>query len=42
MSTAPTAQHGAVAGARFLGVRMQRPDEPGYRRADVHVIDDLR
>jgi predicted N-acetyltransferase YhbS len=27
---------------QFQGVRMQRPDEPGYCRPDRHVIDDLR
>jgi N-acetylglutamate synthase-like GNAT family acetyltransferase len=28
--------------ARMLGVVMQRPNEPGYCRADVYAIDDLR
>jgi GNAT superfamily N-acetyltransferase len=28
--------------ARMQGVVMQRPNEPGYCRTDVHVIDDLR
>ncbi len=27
---------------QFQGVRMQRPDEPGYCRPDRYVIDDLR
>ena len=27
---------------QFQGVRMQRPDEPGYCRPDLYVIDDLR
>jgi predicted N-acetyltransferase YhbS len=27
---------------RLQGVIMQRPNEPGYCRADVHAIDDLR
>jgi hypothetical protein len=26
----------------FVGVAMQRPDEPGYNRPDVYVIDDWR
>ena len=28
--------------ARMQGVIMQRPNDPGYCRPDVHVIDDLR
>jgi predicted N-acetyltransferase YhbS len=28
--------------ARMLGVVMQRPNEPGYCRADVYALDDLR
>jgi GNAT superfamily N-acetyltransferase len=28
--------------ARMLGVLMQRPNDPGYCRADVYAIDDLR
>jgi hypothetical protein len=26
----------------FLGVTMHRPNEPGYSRAGVYVIDDWR
>ena len=28
--------------ADLVGVAMERPDEPGYNRADVYVIDDWR
>jgi hypothetical protein len=28
--------------ARLEGLIMQRPNEPGYCRSDVYVIDDLR
>ena len=27
---------------QFHGVRMARPDEPGYSRREVYAIDDLR
>jgi hypothetical protein len=27
-------------GARVVGVTMQRPNEPGYRRPDLFVLDD--
>ena len=28
--------------ADFQGVAMHRPDEPGYNRPEVYVIDDWR
>ena len=28
--------------ADLVGVAMERPDEPGYNRADVYVVDDWR
>ena len=28
--------------ADLVGVAMERPDEPGYNRADVYAMDDWR
>jgi hypothetical protein len=28
--------------ADLVGVAMERPDEPGYNRPDVYVMDDWR